>query len=68
MEDKITKELVVQLKRIADALEKSNKNSEVAEKRTAVLEKLQEKNLRVDLREKITIDPEKVTRVSPNLD
>jgi len=68
MEDKITKELVVQLKRIADALEKSNKNSEVAEKRTAVLEKLQEKNLRADLREKVSIDPEKVTHVSPNLD
>jgi len=68
MEDKITKELVVQLKRIADALEKSNKNSEVAEKRTAVLEKLQEKNLRADLRERVSIDPEKVTHVSPNLD
>jgi hypothetical protein len=68
MEDKTAKEIAIQLKRIADALEKSNKNGEVAEKRTAILEKLQEKNLRADLREKITIDPEKAIHVSPKLD
>jgi len=43
MEDKIAKEIAVQLKRIADALEKSNKNSETSEKRNAVIGKLQEK-------------------------
>lgn len=53
MEDKIAKELVAQLKRIADALEKSNKSAEVAEKRKIVIEKLQEKNLKVDLRGKL---------------
>jgi hypothetical protein len=53
MEDKIAKELVTQLKRIADALEKSNKTAEVAEKRKIVIEKLQEKNLKVDLRDKL---------------
>lgn len=53
MEDKIAKELVSQLKRIADALEKSNKSAEVAEKRKIVIEKLQEKNLKVDLRGKL---------------
>ena len=53
MEDKIAKELIAQLKRIADALEKSNKSAEVAEKRKIVIEKLQEKNLKVDLRGKL---------------
>jgi len=65
MEDKTAKEIAIQLKRIADALEKSNKNGEVAEKRTAVLEKLQEKNLRADLRGKTTTDTQ---HTSPNLD
>jgi hypothetical protein len=68
MEDKTAKELITQLKRIADALEKSNKNSDASEKRKAVVEKLQEKNLRADLREKINIDPEKVIRTSPRLE
>ena len=56
MEDKIAKEIAVQLKRIADALEKSNKNSETSEKRNAVIGKLQEKNLKADLREKLNLD------------
>lgn len=68
MEDKIAKELIAQLKRIADALEKSNKVTEVAEKRAIVLEKLQEKNLRADLREKINVDQEKVIRTGPRLE
>lgn len=70
MEDKTAKELIIQLKRIADALDTSNKQKEVSEKRTIVLEKLQEKNLRADLREKlkIDIDPEKVIRTSPRLE
>ncbi len=58
MEDKTAKELIAQLKRIADALDKSNKQVEVAEKRKIVIEKLQEKNLRADLREKFNNDPE----------
>jgi len=61
MDDKIAKELITQLKRIADALEKSNKSAEVAEKRKIVLEKLQEKNLRVDLRDKLNTDSENIS-------
>jgi hypothetical protein len=70
MEDKIAKELITQLKRIADALETSNKNSDTSEKRKVILDKLQEKNLRADLREKlnIDIDPEKVIHTSPRLE
>jgi hypothetical protein len=68
MEDKTAKELIAQLKRIADALEKSNKVTEAAEKRAIVLEKLQEKNLRADLREKINVDQEKVIRTGPRLE
>lgn len=65
MEDKTAKELIAQLKRIADALEKSNKATEASEKRAIVLEKLQEKNLRADLREKINVDQEKVIHTGP---
>jgi hypothetical protein len=61
MDDKIAKELITQLKRIADALEKSNKSAEVAEKRKIVLEKLQEKNLRVDLLDKLNADSENIS-------
>ena len=70
MEDKIAKELITQLKRIADALEKSNKNSDTSEKRKVILDKLQEKNLRADLREKLNndIDPERVIHTSPRLE
>lgn len=70
MEDKIAKEIAVQLKRIADALDKSNNQNAVAEKRKLVIDKLQEKNLRSDLREKlnIDIDPEKVIHTSPRLE
>jgi hypothetical protein len=70
MEDKIAKELITQLKRIADALEASNKNSDTSEKRKVILDKLQEKNLRADLREKLNndIDPERVIHTSPRLE
>jgi len=67
MEDKLAKELIVQLKRIADALESSNKTLETSEKRSVILEKLQEKNLRADLREKLNIE-EPTTRPSPRLE
>ena len=67
MEDKLAKELIVQLKRIADALESSNKTLETSEKRSVILEKLQEKNLRADLREKLNIE-EPITRPSPRLE
>ena len=53
MEDKITKDMVSQLKRIADALEKKNSLTESDQKRRLKLEKLQEKNLKADLREKL---------------
>ena len=52
MEDKTAKELIAQLKRIADALEKSNKVTEASEKRKIVIGKLQEKNLKAELRER----------------
>lgn len=65
MEDKTAKELITQLKRIADALEKSNKATEASEKRRIVIEKLQEKNLKADLREKIIVNPEKVIHTGP---
>lgn len=68
MEDKLAKELVKQLTRIADALEAANKQDAVAEKRKVVLDKLQEKNLRSDLREKLNVDPDKVIRTSPRLE
>ena len=68
MEDKLAKELVKQLTRIADALEAANKQDAVAEKRKIVLDKLQEKNLRSDLREKLNVDPDKVIRTSPRLE
>ena len=70
MEPKQVKELIAQLKRIADALEKSNKNSVASEKNNASFKKLQEKHLKADLREKlnIDIDPEKVIHTSPRLE
>tara|TARA_B110000285_G_scaffold227987_1_gene290220 strand:+ start:1194 stop:1418 length:225 start_codon:yes stop_codon:yes gene_type:complete len=68
MEDKIAKDIAKQLKRIADALEISNSKTAIAEKRAVVIEKLQEKNLRADLREKINIDPEKVIHTAPRLE
>jgi len=68
MEDKTAKELIAQLKRIADALEKSNKATEASEKRRIVIEKLQEKNLKADLREKLNVDPEKVIHTGPRLE
>ena len=63
MDDKIAKELIKQLSRIADALEKSNANDAATEKRRIKLEKLEERNLRADLREKLNPDfnPSKVT-------
>jgi hypothetical protein len=65
MEDKIAKELVKQLTRIADALEKQNTREEASEKRRLTLEKLEEKNLRAELREKLNVDPAKVIKVEP---
>lgn len=63
MDDKLAKELIKQLSRIADALEKSNMNDAATEKRRIKLEKLEERNLRADLREKLNPDfnPSKVT-------
>lgn len=49
MEEKTAKDLVKQLTRIADALEKSNTLEAVREKRRVKLERLEEKNLKVDL-------------------
>jgi hypothetical protein len=65
MEDKLTKELIKQLTRIADALDKKNLREETSEKRRIKLEKLEEKNLRADLREKIQVDPSKVIKTEP---
>ena len=54
MEEKTAKEIVKQLTRIADALEKSNNLEVVREKRMVTLNKLEEKNLRANLRDQIT--------------
>ena len=55
MEDKIARELLKQLTRIADALDKQNNREEATEKRKLTVEKLHERNLRAELREKINI-------------
>ena len=68
MEEKTAKDIASQLKRIADALEKKNTLTESEQKRKIKLEKLQEKNLRFDLKERVTVDPKKVIKVSPRLD
>lgn len=68
MEDKLAKELVIQLKRIADALEHSNKAAVASEKRSTIIDKLQEKNLRADLREKLSLETEEIRRTSPRLE
>ena len=68
MEEKTAKDIASQLKRIADALEKKNTLTESEQKRKIKLEKLQEKNLRFDLKERVTVDPEKVIKVSPRLE
>lgn len=56
MEEKTAKDIASQLKRIADALEKKNTLTESEQKRKIKLEKLQEKNLRFDLKERSTGD------------
>ena len=53
MEDKIARELLKQLTRIADALDKQNNREEATEKRKLTVEKLHERNLRAELREKM---------------
>ncbi len=49
--NKLTKELLMSLKRIADGIEHSNKLEEAAQKRTAKFEKLQEKLKALELKE-----------------
>jgi len=68
MEEKTAKDIASQLKRIADALEKKNTLTESEQKRKIKLEKLQEKNLRFDLKERVSVHPEKVIKVSPRLE
>jgi hypothetical protein len=53
MEEKTAKELVKQLTRIADALEKANNLGNLQEKRKAILDRLEEKNMRLSLRKGI---------------
>lgn len=48
--NKITQDFLLQLKRIADALEKKNTLELTREKRMIKLEKLEERKLRSDLR------------------
>ena len=62
--NKLTQELLRSLKRIADGIEHSNKLEEAAQKRTAKLDKIQEKKAALelkDLQEKRKI--EKVTHI-----
>ena len=66
MEEKTAKELVKQLTRIADALEKSNTLEAIREKRRIKLEKLEEKNLKANLLEKVKVDPNQIIKTSPN--
>lgn len=66
MDDKTAKDLVKQLTRIADALDKQNVIEENKLKRDAKIKKLQEKKLRSDLREGMSINEDKVIRVKPN--
>lgn len=56
MEEKTAKDIASQLKRIADALEKKNTLTESEQKRKIKLEKLQEKNLRFDLKDRLIGD------------
>jgi len=60
MEEKTAKELVKQLTRIANALEKSNVIEEAREKRRVKLERLEEKNLKANLKERVKVDPDRV--------
>ena len=52
MDEKTAKEIAKQLKRIADAMEASNKRELVAEKRKAKLESLQVREIRQSKPEK----------------
>ena len=52
MDEKTAKEIAKQLKRIADAMEVSNKRELVAEKRKAKLESLQVREIRQSKSEK----------------
>jgi hypothetical protein len=67
MGDKTAKEILNQLKRIADALDKQNVIEEKKLKREDKVSKLQEKKLRSDLRETVSIDEDKVIKTRPNL-
>jgi DNA-directed RNA polymerase beta subunit len=65
MDDKLAKEIIKQLTRIADAMDKTNSMEEVKEKRRVRLEKLEEKHLKVELREMIQTES---ARIQPNLE
>lgn len=67
MDDKTAKDLVKQLTRIADALDKQNLIEENKLKRDAKINKLQEKKLRSDLRESVNVDPEQVIKLGPRI-
>ena len=56
--NKLTQDFLLQLKRIADALEKSNTLELTREKRVIKLEKLEERKLRSDLRTNSSIGNE----------
>lgn len=65
MEEKTAKEIANQLKRIADALDKQNVIEEKKLKRDDKVAKLQEKKLRGDLRETISINESNVIKTTP---
>jgi predicted methyltransferase MtxX (methanogen marker protein 4) len=58
MEEKTARELVKQLTRIADALERSTNLQTTQEKRKVLLDRLEEKNLRATLRGAISGEPD----------
>lgn len=68
MGDKTAKELLKQLTRIADALDKQNLIEENKIKRESKIRDLREKKLRSDLRENkyININEDKITKEKPN--
>jgi predicted methyltransferase MtxX (methanogen marker protein 4) len=58
MEEKTARELVKQLTRIADVLERSTNLQTTQEKRKVLLDRLEEKNLRATLRGAISGEPD----------
>ena len=66
MQEKTAKDILKQLTRIADAMEKRNAREDMIEKRRLKIEKLEEKKLRMHLRD--SLDEDKIIKTRPNLE